>query len=267
MPTRPCRDAGGPVARILACLLSLVLVAGCTAARPTDRAIDDDLTELQIRMRLLHGELEELRQGVAAQAEQERSASEALGSELDALDARLDALPDELAELCPAPLPAATVTTRIEEPPAVQRVMVRGDKLVVGDLERVWVEPPGVLLTAQMDAAASTSVLHAEEVVEFERDGDKWVRFHLPVAEQPVTVERALAGYGRAPRGIDGNGRRPVVTVRVQLGDVREQVDVVLADLSELDQGMILGRNFLTDMALLEVGRKFVQPAFQASEN
>jgi hypothetical protein len=100
--------------------------------------------------------------------------------------------------------------------------------------------------------------MHAEDLVEFERDGNKWVRFGVSVEEETVTVERPLKRFVRAR-----NDRRPIVDLRVQLGDVRETVEFVLADLSDQDHPVALGRNFLTDVALVDVGREHVQPAFQ----
>jgi hypothetical protein len=51
------------------------------------------------------------------------------------------------------------------------------------------------------------------------------------------------------------------VELRVQIGDVRETVEFVLTSPSGQDQSLVLGRNFLTDVALVDVAKKHVQPA------
>lgn len=245
--------------------LWLAMLPACTTQQP-DTTVLDNLAEMQIRMQLLQSELASVRRSLAehdAQREQDRrQASRAvLEDRLDDLHSRLAALPEAMAELCPEPPDSATVTTQCESTPDVQRVVVSGDKLVVGEAERVWLDPPGILLIARIDAAAETSVLHAREIVEFERDGNKWVRFELTAAEETLTVERRLKRYVRRP--VTGNGGRfPAVDLRVQIGDVRQSVELALTDLGETEQPMILGRNYLTDVALLDVARKFVQPAF-----
>ncbi|MDZ7669547.1 MAG: RimK/LysX family protein [Gammaproteobacteria bacterium] len=246
------------------------MLPACTTQQP-DPAVLDNLAEMQIRMQLLQSELASVRRSLAehdAQREQARrqASRTVLEDRLDELSSRLAALPEAMAQLCPELPESATVTTQCGTTPDVQRVVVSGDKLVVGEVERVWLDPPGTLMTARIDAAADISALHAREIVEFERDGNKWVRFEVTVDDEPVIVERRLKRYVRG--SVQGNGgRRPAVDMRVQIGDVRQTVELALADLGDADQPMILGRPYLTDVALLDVARKFVQPAFSQSHN
>jgi hypothetical protein len=249
--------------------LALLLGLCACATEPPDPALLDNLSEMQIRMRLLQTDLADMRRTLAEnEAQRERTSSQdnstdVLQARLDDLQTRLTALPATIAELCPERPDSALVTTQCATTPNVERVIVSGDKLVVGEEERVWLTPPGVLLTARIDPVLETSVLRATEVVEFERDGNKWVRFQVPVAEEPVTVERRLRRYVR----VAGNGRRPAVDMRVQLGDVRQSVEMALTDPSGTEAPVTLGRNFLTDVALLDVARRFIQPAFSKPQN
>lgn len=220
----------------------------------------DSLAEMEIRIRLLQSELTDVRRALAEsdiQRGRHVETENALQVRLEDLRESVAALPDALKELCPAPQAPAVVAARCD--PEVQRVMVSGDKLVVGEVEQVWLDPPASFMTARIDASAEHSFLHAEEVVEFERDGNKWIRFGVTVEEETVSVERPLKRFVRAR-----NERRAIVDLRVQVGDVRETVEFALGDLSGQDQPVVLGRNFLTDVALLDIGRRNVQPAFQA---
>jgi hypothetical protein len=245
-------------------LLALSLLAGC-ASRGTDPRLMDSLAEMEIRIRLLQSELTDMRQAMAERAARRERGDDgdgqqrALQTGLDELQQQVAALPEQLAAACPA-RPEPQVNTQCEA--EVQRVVVSGDKLVVGEVERIWVDPPGAFLQAKVDAAADYSFIDAEEVVEFERDGNRWIRFGVAVGEETMNVERPLKRFARAR-----SERRPVVDLRVQLGDVREAVEFALADLSDQDQPVVLGRNFLTDVALLDVARKHVQPASPAPSN
>jgi len=182
-----------------------------------------------------------------------------VNSQLLALQDRMDKLPVEFAELCPQPTPV--ITTQCENAPPVQTVVMAGDKLVVGEVERVWIDPPEAQIVARIDTGASSSSLHADNLVEFERDGEDWVRFDINLDGEMVTLERDIIRHVRVYQQADPDGtRRPVITLRVRLGDLNQRVEFTLADRSHLDFEMILGRNFLTDVALVDVGRKYVQP-------
>lgn len=245
----------------LGVIVLLLAAAGCTAMRP-DPAVMDSLAEMEIRMRLLQSELNDVRQALAEREDRRdaRAGSEqALQNRLDDLQQGLADLPERLAQMCPELPASATVNTQCEATPEVQRVVVSGDKLVVGQEERVWLEPPGRFLVAHVSASAEQSRIHTEAVVDFERDGNRWVRFDITDGEESLTLERPLKRSAR----VDGE-RRPVVSLRVQLGDVRETVEFALMPLSEDNRPLLLGRNFLTDVALVDVARKYVQPAFEA---
>jgi hypothetical protein len=224
----------------------------------------DDLADMQIRIRLLQADVTTLRQAVSDRQALQSSSDGDLSARLDEISNQLVALPAEFAESCPSQSQAAAA--ECGESAQVQRVIVSDDKLVVGRVERIWLDPPGAFLLAAIDAGAEISTLHATDVVEFERDGNNWVRFELTVDEEATTVERAVKRLVRNANGSD-NGREPAVELRVQLGDVRETVEFVLTDLEDEERPLSLGRNFLTDVALVDVGRERVQPSFDAPQN
>lgn len=241
--------------RLSALVLGLA-IAGCAAVRQPEPSMLDNLEDMQVRVRLLQSEVAALRRTLSARDEEARreDGEMSVQQQLSALQSRLDELPSELSSLCPEASPASTLTTQCEGPD-VQRVVVSGDKLVLGEVERVWMDPPGTFLEARVDAGSAGSSLQADEVVEFERDGNKWVRFNVAVEDEPVTVERQVTRYSK---------NTPVVTLRIQIGDVRETVEVTLVDPSDGDERLVLGRNYITDLALVDVARKHVQPAFRA---
>lgn len=250
------------------CAAALAAAAGCTTLPQSDPEPPDGMADLEMRLRLVQTELAMLRGTLAERdAERERSleASRALEESLATLRAGLDELPGRLESLCPEPPAAATVNAQCEPGPDAQRVVVSGDKLVLGQVERVWLAPPEAFLEARIDPGSDSSALDVAEVVEFERDGSKWVRFDVVLEDQTATIERALKRYVRLPGVSGAAGRRPAVDLRVQIGDVREQVEVVLTELDG-DEPLRLGRNFLTDVALVDVARHHVQPAFRAPE-
>ena len=178
------------------------------------------------------------------------------------LNTTLGELPEKLKGMCPPP---EKITERCDSE-NIQRVVMAGDRMVVGELEQVWIDPPGVSLHARVDTGATSNSLHAEELVEYERDGDDWVRFYVVPLEgdERIEIERKVLRYVRVFQQADPEGsRRPVISMRLRLGDVQDTFEFTLADRSHLNYQILLGRNFLTDVALVDVGRQFVQPPYK----
>ncbi|MEM8768361.1 MAG: RimK/LysX family protein [Pseudomonadota bacterium] len=183
----------------------------------------------------------------------------ALNNQLHGLSEQLAALPETLELSCPE-----TPSDAAGSCEDVTRVVVTDDKMLVGELEYVWIDPPGVSAVARVDTGATSSSLNAVEIMSFERDGDDWVRFDMLLSDgETVTVERQIIRYARVIQQADPDGsRRPVVEMRVRLGDVEDTFEFTLADRSHLENGVILGRNFLADVTLVDVGQQFIQPRY-----
>ncbi len=182
-------------------------------------------------------------------------------TEVSQLQDSVAELPRALTNLCPNP----TIATATCDSEGLRRVIISGNKMVVGELERVWLDPPGLSLNARVDTGAFSNSLNAEGLVEFERDGDDWVRFFISGSddEHNYPIERRVLRWVRVFQQADKLGsRRPIVTMRLLLGDVSENFEFTLADRSHLEYQVLLGRNFLTDIALVDVGRQFVQPPY-----
>ena len=142
-----------------------------------------------------------------------------------------------------------------------QTILFTDDRMVVGEVEWVHIDPPGILMSARIDTGAQSSSIHAGNLTRFERDGDDWIRFELVVDDEPVTIERPILRHVRVFQQSDKEGsRRPVVAMRIVVGNVADSFEFTLADRAHLEHDMILGRNFLTDLAVVDVGREYVQP-------
>lgn len=244
-------------------LLGTLLVAGCQQAEPVDET-QNSLNAMQRKLDSLERQIEASRQTLDQLEAADVNRTEYLDTRLAAIGERLEALPDEIHPTCPEPKP---VKTECKE---VARIVVSSDnKMIVGQLERIWIDPPGVGVVARIDTGATSSSVHAENLVPFERDGDDWVRFDLPLDDkQSVTLERPIIRHARVIQQADPEGsRRPVVEMRVRLGDIQETFEFTLADRGHLENEWILGRNFLADVILVDVSRRFVQPRYSPPES
>jgi hypothetical protein len=140
-------------------------------------------------------------------------------------------------------------------------------KALVGRSEWVGLPDIGTYLKARIDSGANTSSLSATEITRFERDGDDWVRFKLGLTEDDVVVEEVRDGWIEAPverrvRIIQaaGSESRPVVSLMMTLGPIREAVEFTLNDRTHLNYPVLLGRRFLMDIALIDVAETYRHP-------
>ncbi len=170
---------------------------------------------------------------------------------------------------CAVPSPVEPICP-VVEPEVVERVIKRTVVVsqpraeealsVIGAVETVRVDPPGVHLDARIDTGATTSSIHADDKQEFERDGRRWVRFSLSdVTDEALrNIELPLERTVLIKRHNADSVRRYVVRMWITLGDVREHVEVTLADRGDFEYPVLIGRNFLTDTALVDVSRQYL---------
>ena len=131
---------------------------------------------------------------------------------------------------------------------------------VLGAIEHVRIEPPGLQLTARLDTGAAGSSLHALDVREFERDGKTWVKFQLVDARtgQNVEVSRPVV---RSVGAKDASGpKRYVVSLKATIAGVAQFTEFALTDRSSYSYPVLIGRNFLRDQAVVDVGHRFTRP-------
>lgn len=224
------------------------------------------MAALQAEVAELSGELSDLQNTLAAVHSEQQAVTTELDLQnrtLGRVETAVTALPESLKQLCPPP---RTVETSCKEP-QVQRVVVSGTKMVVGELEQVWLDPPAMPFTARIETAASNNALRADDIVEFERDGKAWARFalHPPGSAQRIELERRVASHVRTVQTGEGEGvKRPVVKMRLKLGDVEDTFSFVLTERGDASYQVLLGRGFLKDIAMVDVGARYVQPRIKA---
>ncbi len=132
-------------------------------------------------------------------------------------------------------------------------------KTLLGGIENVFLDPPGMEFSARIDTGAQTSSLNALDIVEFERDGKPFVKFNIihPLTGDKLELTRRLRRHARIKgRGGRESHRRPVVRIRVVLADIDEQINFTLEDRSRFKHQVLIGRNLLQDLAIVDISKK-----------
>lgn len=152
------------------------------------------------------------------------------------------------------------VRAKKKSPSLLQAKKTEQKKVIVGRVEHVYIDPPGIRMSARIDTGAQTSSINAKDIVRFERDQKKWVRFTLvdEASKQEHVIER------RVVRGVkilqssqdEGYERRVVVLLQISLGDIQELSEFTLTNREHMTYSVLVGRNLLKDQMLVDVAQK-----------
>jgi len=147
---------------------------------------------------------------------------------------------------------------------------------ILGFVEWVVLEDTGARLKARLDTGAKTSSLHAVNIEEFTRDGKRWVRFQLPLADHKrirdngnirpedlvLTFERPIYRTVRIKRKGAPPQRRHVVKMRFCIAGNSHETQFSLTDRGGFVYPVLLGRRFLRDDNILVSSEdSFMAPA------
>lgn len=138
--------------------------------------------------------------------------------------------------------------------------VIASEKQVSGWIENVSVGDPAVVFRAKIDTGAKHSSLHAGKYQLYDKQGVEWVRFTLKnkdgdtlKVDQPVKRITQIKQKGNRP-----NRRRPVVEMGVCLGNVYKKVEVNLADRSNFNYPMLVGRSYLQGSFVVDSDQKYL---------
>jgi len=242
--------AGFPFLSVIAAAGLTLLLAGCSSDRYF-MVPKKDLTELNSSVQSQRATLVTM-EGNASVRHEQLLQREQLSTKtiLDAIEKKVE------KPVCP-PAPAQPVCPTPEDTGRADRLK---GKVIVGEVEKFYLAEPGLVYTARIDSGAETSSIDARNITRFERDGSNWVRFDVPVpgADELVTMEKEVSRRVRIIQAsTEDSERRVVVELQFAIGDHKQVAEFTLADRSNLTYEVLIGRNVLRDVMLIDVGKEF----------
>ena len=232
-------------------LAGILLLTGCSADRYF-MVPKTDMNELQGSIKSQRATLVTMEENAAVRHEQ------AIAQNRSSTQTILDAIATQVEKPeCP-PVQAQT------QCPATDNSKGRADRLkgkvIVGEVENFYLAGPGLIYKARIDSGAETSSIDARNITRFERDGNNWVRFDVPVpgADKFVTLEKEISRRVRVIQAsADEAERRVVVELQFFIGDHQQVAEFTLADRTNLTYEVLIGRNILRDVMLIDVGKEY----------
>jgi len=179
-------------------------------------------------------------------------------------DTKPEVKPEQKPEVDPKP-PVEEVVKPKPKPkpkPVVTPLKTADGKLMLGEEEWLYIKAINHNVKARIDTGATTSSISAIDIEMFERDGKDWVKFKLAHGgeetkefESPVSRVVTIRQSSTEERT-----ERPVINVWVQLGELKTKTEFTLNDRTHMTYPVLLGRTFFRDVAVVDVGRKYIQP-------
>lgn len=157
-----------------------------------------------------------------------------------------------------------------QKSPEIQSVKSRD---IVGWVEFVTIEQPGIVAKAKLDSGAKTSSLHAEDIEYFTRDDQQWVRFKydkkarpsrhgMPgIPHQKKVVEAPVKRMVKIKQHTVDFVKRPVVELDLKIGDKTYTTEFTLTDRDAFIYPVLLGRRFLESGLIVDSSQIYVTGA------
>ena len=139
-------------------------------------------------------------------------------------------------------------------------------KVIAGWIEKISLVEQPLILKAKLDTGAKTSAIHAINVEQFKKNDDRWVRFDLLVKDandKQHTIHMEIPKKRRARiKGTDGDhDRRAVVELEICFDGRKHVTEFTLANRSEYIYDVLLGREFLQGVAIVDPESTFLTQA------
>ncbi|AFU97535.1 ATP-dependent zinc protease [Simiduia agarivorans] len=140
----------------------------------------------------------------------------------------------------------------------------KSPKMILGWLESVRLQQADMRIKTKLDPGAKTSSMQASNIEYFKKGSKTWVRFDFTDTnldtkkeethrfEAPLTREVIIKRHG-AP-----NITRPVVAMQFCLFHQVYRAEFSLADRDKFNYSILLGRSFLSTVALVDSGEIFL---------
>ena len=136
---------------------------------------------------------------------------------------------------------------------------VRGEPIVLGYLENVRVGNLGLAMKGKLDTGADTSSVYARDIEVYERKTrDTWVKFRLVGKDgRSIRYDQNVIRYAVIKDKRGGRIRRPVIHLPLCVGGKSGRAELNLADRSEFDYDILIGREFLAHRIIVDSGKTF----------
>jgi hypothetical protein len=140
-------------------------------------------------------------------------------------------------------------------------------KMIFGNQEWVYIAEADASFASRIDTGASVSSINAANIEKVEKDGKVWYNFDIPLDDGNVIhlsaprVRTAVIIQASSDRPEE----RPVVKLTVKIGSYTGVNEFSLKNRDKMQFPLLVGREFIQDIAVVDVSRENVQKKIESS--
>ena len=229
------------------CLLACFLSA-CVTQPYQDSSLARDLNKVNMR-------IAELEDGLPKQVAKRCAAIALEVSEKETKRRKADER-KRIDKACKARDANTIVSSRNRSKKSVNSYTLNG-KLLLGAVETVKLVKEDRVFEARIDTGAVGSSIGVFNQRNFERDGKRWVKFSLDDKSRSKVYEYPLYGTVKIKQTGTLVEERIEIKIDIAIGGQEYKNQVFnIADRSNLNYQLLIGRNFLRDIAVVDVAGK-----------
>ena len=135
-------------------------------------------------------------------------------------------------------------------------------KIVIGRLEKIDLPSLSLYgLDAKLDSGAYTSSLHCHKISVFQKEERRWVQFNVLDPDHPEYENRSYESPVHKIKNVkSSNGllqERVIIKQKAIFIGLETEIQLSLADRSEMKYPVLLGRRFIKGRFIIDVSKKY----------
>jgi hypothetical protein len=250
----------GPLRNLVLASLAMTSLSACTQSKLQQTQADLGVAQACVAKHEAQGQQLNTQQAeILRQLEQVKQ-------QLSAQQQLLAAKPQVIERAAPKVVCPAVVAANNKKSPTKEQPQT--DKQIVGLREQVLIAGLNMVMQARIATQVANSVVDARNIQMFERNGEEWVRFTIynPETKEPHVLERKRLRFQTVQTANPTPDRRPVVEIRFTIGKLTQKGEFILADRSASEYPILIGRNLLRDVMLVDVSGNNLAPLVRVDE-
>ena len=135
---------------------------------------------------------------------------------------------------------------------------------------REWVYLPfydDFPIKAKIDTGARSSSIHATHINKYKKKGKDRIKFRIYQSNKSLPVDTELLKFKKITNSFGDSETRPVIKMKIKLGNDSYITEVTLSKRSGLAYPMLIGRNSLKKMHVIHSHKSFLTgPKFKKNK-